>query len=163
MATGKPCKNTISALVAHIWKTNSVTPIFLLHKSDQQATMKLSAKFSTFNFAKIFILACWLHFRNEKWGSPSSFLRCEQLKPKYEMFLQGFPVAMVTFYVTKMNESLLYTYWDLPTEKARNKIGSQAGLRTQQPIKWCVSLFPRVRKTIRPIRCRVSCFLTCEP
>ena len=54
-------------------------------------------------------------------------------------------------------------YWDLPTEKARNKFGSQAGLRTRQPIKWRVSLFPRVRKTMRPIRCCVSCFLTCEP
>ena len=34
----------ILALVAHIWKTNWVTPMFLLHKSDQQAKMKLSAK-----------------------------------------------------------------------------------------------------------------------
>ena len=52
---------------------------------------------------------------------------------------------------------------DLLSEKARNKFGSQAGLRTRQPIKWSVSLFPRVRKTIRPIMCCVSCFLTCEP
>ena len=49
-------------------------------------------------------------------------------------------------------------YWDLPTEKGRNKFGSKASLRTRQPIKWRVSLFPRVRKTIRPIRCCVSFF-----
>ena len=36
-----------------------------------------------------------LHFRNKKWGSPNSFLRYEQLKPKYGMFLKGFPVARV--------------------------------------------------------------------
>ena len=30
----------------------------------------------------------------------------EQLKPKYGIFLQGFPVAMVpTFYITKMTKS----------------------------------------------------------
>ena len=51
---------------------------------------------------------------------------------------------------------LLYAYWDLPTEKVRNKFGSEAGLRTRQPIKWRVSLFARARKTIRPIRCRVQ-------
>ena len=27
----------------------------------------------------------------KKWGPPNSFLRYEQLKPKYEVFLQGFP------------------------------------------------------------------------
>ena len=36
---------------------------------------------------------------------------------------------------------LLCTYCDLPIEKERNKFGSQAGLRTQRPIKWCVLLF----------------------
>ena len=41
----------------------------------------------------------------KKWRSPSSFLRYEQLKPKYGVFLQGFPYATVTFYVTKMTES----------------------------------------------------------
>ena len=30
-------------------------------------------------------------------------------------------------------------------------------------MKCCVSLFPHVRKVIRPIRSRVSCFFTCEP
>ena len=38
----------ILAFVAHIWKTNSATPVFLLHESDQQAKMKLSAKFKKF-------------------------------------------------------------------------------------------------------------------
>ena len=36
----------ILALVAHIWKKNSIgEPNFLLHKSDQYARIKLSAKF----------------------------------------------------------------------------------------------------------------------
>ena len=35
-------------------------------------------------------------------GSPSSFLRYES---KYVVFLQGFPVAKVTFYGKKMTES----------------------------------------------------------
>ena len=35
-------------------------------------------------------------------GSPSSFLRYEQLQPKYRVFLQGVPVAMVTSCVTIM-------------------------------------------------------------
>ena len=38
-------------------------------------------------------------------GSPSWFLRYEQLKPKNGVFLQGFPVTTVTFQVTKMTES----------------------------------------------------------
>lgn len=58
---------------------------------------------------------------------------------------------------------LLHRYWDSPTEKAPNKVNSQAGHKTQQPIKWRISLFARVRKAIRPIRCRVLYFLTCEP
>ena len=57
------------------------------------------------NFAESFILACSLHFRNKKWGSPSSFMRYEGLRLKYEVVLQGFPVATVTFYVTKMTKS----------------------------------------------------------
>ena len=32
-------------------------------------------------------------------------MRCEQLKPKYGVSLQGFPVATVTFYIAKMTES----------------------------------------------------------
>ena len=35
----------------------------------------------------------------------SSFLRSEQLNTKYRVFLQGFPVSMVTFYVTIMTAS----------------------------------------------------------
>ena len=37
----------------------------------------------------------------------SSFFRYEHLKPKYRGFSQGFPVAMVTCYVTKMTASCL--------------------------------------------------------
>ena len=36
---------------------------------------------------------------------------------------------------------LLYAYWDLPTEKARNKFGSEAGLRTRQPINGAYHFF----------------------
>ena len=61
------------------------------------------------NCAKRFIRTCGLPYRNKKWWSPSFFffffLRYEQLKPKYGVFLQGFRVATVTFYVTKMTES----------------------------------------------------------
>ena len=38
-------------------------------------------------------------------GVTEFVLRYEQLKPKYGVFLQGFPVATVTCYVTKMTES----------------------------------------------------------
>ena len=57
------------------------------------------------NFAESFILACSLFSCNKKLGSPSSFFRYEQLKPKYMVFMQGFPVIIVTFYVTKMTAS----------------------------------------------------------
>ena len=42
---------------------------------------------------------------NKPLGSPSSFFRYEQLKPKFRVFLQGFPVILVTCYVTKMTAS----------------------------------------------------------
>ena len=42
---------------------------------------------------------------NKELGSPSSFFRYEQLKPKYRVFLQGFSVAMVTCYATTMPAS----------------------------------------------------------
>ena len=64
-----------------------------------------SAPQNFLNFAESFIVACWLHFRNKKWGLPKSFLKYEQLKPKYGVFLQGFAVATVPFYNTKMTES----------------------------------------------------------
>ena len=57
------------------------------------------------NVAEIFILACWSLLCNKILGSPSSFSRYEQLKPKYWVFLQGFPVAMVTYCVTKITAS----------------------------------------------------------
>ena len=38
-------------------------------------------------------------------GSCSLFLRYEQVKPKYGVFLQGFPAATVNVYVTKMTAS----------------------------------------------------------
>ena len=36
---------------------------------------------------------------------PSSFFIYEQLKPKYRVFVQGFPVSTVTCYITKMTAS----------------------------------------------------------
>ena len=55
---------------------------------------------------------------------------------------------------------LLYTYWDLHTEKPQSKFSFANRCK---PIKRRVSLFPHPRKVIRPIRSRVSCFFTCEP
>ena len=40
------------------------------------------------------------HSTIKKWGSPSSFLRCKQVKMKYRVFLENFHVAIVTYYVT---------------------------------------------------------------
>ena len=40
-------------------------------------------------------------------GSPSSFLRYEQLNPKYRVFLLGSPVAKVTYNITIMITSCL--------------------------------------------------------
>ena len=117
----------ILALAAHISKTNLVTPILYFCNAISmpewnflQSFKKFCAadlnnwKFKVvlnplhriiFNFAESFILACWSLLCNNKLGSPSSFLRYEQLKPKYRMFLQGFPVSMVTCYATKMTAS----------------------------------------------------------
>ena len=57
------------------------------------------------NFTESFILACRPLLCNKKLGSLSSFFRYETLKPKYGVFLQGFPVAMVTSNITKMTSS----------------------------------------------------------
>ena len=132
MVIRKPCKNTLYFSFSCSYLKNELgDPNFLTNKSNQQAKTKLSAKFKRIlwsrfrailnfqlfkvalnllhgiflNFAERFILGCQLHFRNKKMGSPSSFLRYEQLKPKHGVFLQGFPVATVTFYVTKINKS----------------------------------------------------------
>ena len=133
MVTGK---NTLYFRFSCSYLENELDePSFFLHRSDQHAKVQLLAKFKKIlwsgfrailhfqlvkvalnplyriflNFAERFILACSLHFRNKKWGSPSSFLRYEQLKPKYGVYLHGFPVATGTFYVTKMTESFLAT------------------------------------------------------
>ena len=45
--------------------------------------------------------------------SPSSFLRHEQLKPKYGVFLQGFPVATVTFLRHKNDRIFFSNNWCL--------------------------------------------------
>ena len=91
-------------------------PIFFTAQKWSACQNKLSAKFhfkkilqsgfrATLNFHFCFILACWLHFRNIKWGLPSLFLRYEQLKLKFGKFLQGFLVAMITFYFMKTTEA----------------------------------------------------------
>ena len=55
--------------------------------------------------------------------------------------------------------NLLYTYWDLHTEKPQSKFSF---VNRCKPIKCRVSLFPHVRKAARPIRSHVSWFFTCE-
>ena len=57
------------------------------------------------NSAESFILVCRSLLWNKELGSLSSFFRYEQLKPKYGVLLQGFPVAMVTCFVTKTTAS----------------------------------------------------------
>ena len=59
------------------------------------------------NFAESFIVAFQSLFNNKKGGSPSSFLRYEQLNPKYRVFLLVFSVAKVTYYITIMITSCL--------------------------------------------------------
>ena len=46
-------------------------------------------------------------FSNKNGGSPSSFLRYEQLNLKCRVFLLGFPVAEVIYYITIMMTSCL--------------------------------------------------------
>ena len=61
----------------------------------------------------------------ENWGHPSSFFRYEELKPKYKVFFQGFPVAMVTCYVTKMSAScsaIIGVSHDIRTLLLRDKV-----------------------------------------
>ena len=67
------------------------------------------------------------------------------------------------WFVLFANSILLYTYWDLHTEKPQSKFSFANRCK---PIKCHVSLFPLVRKTIhvRPIGSRLSCvFFACEP
>ena len=46
-------------------------------------------------------------------GQPSSFYRYEQLKPKYGVFLEGFPAAVVTSHVTKNDRIFFSNNWFL--------------------------------------------------
>ena len=123
VATRKLCKNTPYFGFSCLYLKNEPGhPNFLFLKCNQHARINLSAKFKRIlwsrfratvnnwkfkvslnplhriclNFAEVFVLVCWSLLCNKKWGSPSSFLRYKQLKPKYGVFLQGFPVAMVT-------------------------------------------------------------------
>ena len=95
MVIRKPCKNTLYLSFSCLYLKNELgDPNFLSQKSNQQAKIKLSAKFKRilwsrfrailnfqlfkvalnllqrifFNFAESFVLACRLHFRNKKWG-----------------------------------------------------------------------------------------------
>ena len=69
-------------------------------------------------------------------------------------------VSRVVIALLLQNCFLLYTYWDLHTEKPQSKFSLANRCK---PINCRVSLFPHVRKAIRPIRSRVSCFFPCEP
>ena len=120
----------ILSLAAYISKTNSVTPIFyfwnVISVSEWNFLQSLKKFWGGFraplnfwkfkvalnplhrmflNFAESFILACGSLLWNKVLGSLSLFFRYEQLKPKYGVLLQGFPVAMVTCFVTKTTAS----------------------------------------------------------
>ena len=53
------------------------------------------------NFAKSFILSCWLQFDNKKWRSPNSFLSCKRLKQKLRAFSADH-IGMVTYCAIKL-------------------------------------------------------------
>ena len=137
MATGKPCKNILYFCFSCSYLKNELgDPNLLLHKSDQQVKVKLSAKFKKIlwsgfratlnfqlfevalnplhriflNFAESFILPCWLHFRNKKWGSPSSLLRYDQLKQKYGMFFSRLSCCHGNFLPHK-NDHIFCLIW----------------------------------------------------
>ena len=52
-------------------------------------------------------------FNNKNWGSPSSFLSYNHLKPKLRVLLTGYPVAMVASDVKKMTTTYLLVIGDL--------------------------------------------------
>ena len=60
-----------------------------------------------FNFLPKNLLWHSKHFSAIKRGSPSSFLRSEQLNPKDRVFLLGIAVAKVTYCITIMITSCL--------------------------------------------------------
>ena len=83
-------------------------------------------------------------------------LHCDHLKISFFLHL-----LLPTLKGEKMF-FLLYTYWDLLTERHKNS-HSKASLSSGKPIKCCVSLFHVWRKLmICPIRSHVSCFFTHE-
>ena len=57
-------------------------------------------------FALVFIFKTHYKLTKRKrvssWPALSALFRYDQLKPKYCEFFQGFPVAMVTCYITEM-------------------------------------------------------------
>mgnify|MGYP001795004336 CR=1 FL=1 len=96
-------KAQLCSQVLEKWKV-SLSPTSFEWISDCRGSSEF-APYIFLNFAKSFIMAWWLHCRNKNYGSPTSFLRYEQLKLKYGIFRKGFPVAMVTFYFTKTTKS----------------------------------------------------------
>ena len=73
-----------------------------------------------------------------------------QLPDKWKCFL----IHHSGYFLHFAESGLLYTYWDLHTEKLQSKFSFANRCK---PIKCRVSLFPHMRKAIRPIRSRVSC------
>ena len=129
-----PVKNTPYFVFSCLYLKNELwDPHFSFLKSNQRGKMKLSAKFKKIlssgfraililwffkvalnlldiiflKFAESFIVAFQSLSSNKKGGSPSSFLRYEQLNPKYRVFFLGFPVAKVTYCITIMITSCL--------------------------------------------------------
>ena len=75
-------------------------------------------------------MTCWLCFNNNKWGSQTSFLSYEQLKPKQRVYFTGSLAAMVTYYVKIINESYLAMRdaVKLPSLTAKNTLVTITGV-----------------------------------
>ena len=70
------------------------------------------------NFAKRSPLAYWLLFNIKKWGSMISFFSYNHLKLKLGVFLTGYTVAMVIWYVKMMIISCLVPLSEHPLTKS---------------------------------------------
>ena len=83
---------------------------FLWHNSLNKALREnikflFASKYFLFNLCRKFYSGMLITFHKYKMGITEFVLRYEQLKTKYRVFLQGFPVSMVTCYVTIMTAS----------------------------------------------------------
>ena len=85
---------------------------------------------SFLNFAKSYILSCWLQFDNKKWGSLSSFLSYKRLKLKLRVSWAGHIVAMVIYCATQLTATcspwfgslLIPWFWRQPVKNGYNDL-----------------------------------------